>query len=61
MPVVRACAIALAALALQGEWVGVLLWPAAALHAVLTALLVRAQRRGSTLANSGRSDSREPG
>jgi len=29
-------------LALGGEWVGPLLWPAVALHAILTALLVRA-------------------
>src|SRR5262249_20054217 len=29
-------------LALMGEWVGMLLWPAVALHAVLTLLLARA-------------------
>jgi hypothetical protein len=28
-------------LGVQGEWVGPLLWPAVALHAVLTLLLVR--------------------
>jgi hypothetical protein len=29
-------------LAIRGEWVGPLLWPAVFLHAILTALLVRA-------------------
>jgi hypothetical protein len=29
-------------LGIRGEWVGPLLWPAVALHAVLTLLLVRA-------------------
>jgi uncharacterized membrane protein len=29
-------------LGIQGEWVGPLLWPAVALHAVLTLLLARA-------------------
>lgn len=32
-------------LGLGGEWVGILLWPAAAAHAVLTILLARAARR----------------
>jgi hypothetical protein len=32
----------LAHLGIRGEWVGVLLWPAVAVHAILTALLVRA-------------------
>jgi len=30
-------------LGIAGEWVGVLLWPGVALHAVLTVLLARAQ------------------
>jgi hypothetical protein len=33
-------------LGIRGEWVGPLLWPAVALHAVLTLLLVRARFRG---------------
>jgi hypothetical protein len=33
-------------LGIRGEWVGPLLWPAIALHAVLTLLLVRAWFRG---------------
>jgi hypothetical protein len=33
-------------LGIRGEWVGPLLWPAVALHAVLTLLLVRAWFRG---------------
>jgi hypothetical protein len=33
-------------LGLRGEWVGPLLWPAVALHAVLTLLLARAPFRG---------------
>jgi hypothetical protein len=32
----------LAYLGIRGEWVGVLLWPAVAMHAILTVLLVRA-------------------
>lgn len=32
----------LAWLGIRGEWVGALLWPAVALHAILTVLLVRA-------------------
>jgi hypothetical protein len=32
----------LAYLGIRGEWVGVLLWPAVAIHAILTILLVRA-------------------
>ena len=32
----------LAYLGIRGEWVGVLLWPAVAIHAILTTLLVRA-------------------
>ena len=32
----------LAWLAIRGEWVGPLLWPAVGLHAILTVLLVRA-------------------
>jgi hypothetical protein len=36
----------LAYLGICGEWVGVLLWPAVAIHAVLTTLLVRAWLKG---------------
>lgn len=43
----------LAFLGLQGEWVGVLLWPAVALHAVLTPLLEGARRRSGAPANPG--------
>jgi hypothetical protein len=32
----------LAYLGIRGEWVGALLWPAVAIHAILTTLLVRA-------------------
>ncbi len=32
----------LAYMGIRGEWVGVLLWPAVAIHAILTTLLVRA-------------------
>jgi hypothetical protein len=32
----------LAYLGIRGEWVGVLLWPAVVIHAILTILLVRA-------------------
>src|SRR5512137_1617724 len=32
----------LAYLGINGEWVGVLLWPAVVLHAILTILLIRA-------------------
>jgi hypothetical protein len=43
----------LAWLGIRGEWVGALLWPAVILHAILTALLVRAwfQSQKSDLAN----------
>jgi hypothetical protein len=33
-------------LGIRGEWVGALLWPAAAAHALLTALLARSAFRG---------------
>jgi hypothetical protein len=36
----------LAYLGICGEWVGVLLWPAVAIHAILTTLLVRAWLKG---------------
>lgn len=35
-------ALYLAYLGIRGEWTGMLLWPAAALHAVMTLLIVRA-------------------
>jgi hypothetical protein len=35
-------------LGIRGEWIGPLLWPAVALHAVLTLLLVRAWFRGQS-------------
>jgi hypothetical protein len=35
-------------LGIRGEWVGPLLWPAVALHAVLTLFLVRAWFRGQS-------------
>jgi hypothetical protein len=33
-------------LAIRGEWVGPLLWPAVVLHAILTVLLIGAWRKG---------------
>ena len=36
----------LACLGIRGEWVGMLLWPAVAAHAVLTCLLARAWFKG---------------
>jgi hypothetical protein len=38
-------ALYLAYLGIVGEWVGILLWPAVGLHAVLSALLARAWMR----------------
>ena len=35
----------LAYLGISGEWVGLLLWPAVVVHAILTILLVRKERR----------------
>jgi len=39
-------ALYLACLGIDGEWVGYLLWPTVALHALLTFLLARAWRNG---------------
>jgi len=39
-------------LGVGGEWVGVLLWPGAVLHAVLTLLLARAWLKASSMRNS---------
>jgi hypothetical protein len=36
----------LAYLGIRGEWVGVLLWPAVAIHGILTVLLARAWLKG---------------
>jgi hypothetical protein len=44
-------ALYLAYLGLDGEWVGVLLWPAVAFHAVLSALLANARLRHRPIAN----------
>lgn len=43
----------LAYIGIRGEWAGVLLWPAVAVHAVLTALLARAWLAARTTTKSG--------
>jgi hypothetical protein len=45
-------------LGIQGKWVGVLLWPVAALHVVLTTLLARA-RPAARLANGSNNKASE--
>ncbi len=40
-------ALLLIVVGVEGEWVGALLWPAVALHVVLTALLARARLRAA--------------
>ncbi len=56
----------LAYLGIRGEWVGVLLWPAVVVHAILTFLLVRAWLRDQQTNKGGHpagrgADSRVPG
>jgi len=46
-------ALYLAYVGLSGGFVGVLLWPAVVLHAILTLLLIRAARSGKTANASG--------
>ena len=44
-PALALVALLLIVVGIEGEWVGALLWPAVALHVVLTALLARARLR----------------